>query len=180
MTLPQTLNTEHYVKYITYHKIWYMIWYMIWCIIWYDIWYIIWYNMIYDMIWYMIYDDMIYLTAIGLTPGGSSAVNIYTQYRERNIHNNQNILNTHNYFYDQVLKTVCNFISICLNTDDLYSDTPWCILIALIYITLHHITLRKYNLIVIHDNTLHTSVRNTNISPWRWPGYMVETCRGIL
>jgi hypothetical protein len=32
----------------------------------------------YDMIWY----DMIYLTAIGLTPGGSGTVNIYTQYTE--------------------------------------------------------------------------------------------------
>ena len=65
--------------------IWYigydMIWYMIWCIyIWYDIkWY--------DMMWYMIYMiyhiilyDMIYLlTAMGLTPGGSSTVHIYTQ-----------------------------------------------------------------------------------------------------
>jgi len=36
----------------------------------------IWYDMIHDMIWY----DMIYLlTAIGLTPGGSSTVHIYTQ-----------------------------------------------------------------------------------------------------
>jgi hypothetical protein len=30
------------------------------------------------MIWY----DMIYLTAIGLTPGGSGTVHIYTQYTE--------------------------------------------------------------------------------------------------
>jgi len=47
--------------------------------IWYDM---IWYDMIwYDMIWYdMIWYDMIYsLTAIGLTPGGSSTVHIYTQ-----------------------------------------------------------------------------------------------------
>jgi hypothetical protein len=51
--------------------------------------------MIYDMIY-----DMIYLlTGVGLTPGGSSTVHIYTQYREqhneteypdRNIHNNNN------------------------------------------------------------------------------------------
>jgi len=40
-----------------------MIWYMIWCVIWYDIWY--------DMI-------LIYLTAIGLTLGCSSTVQIYT------------------------------------------------------------------------------------------------------
>jgi len=42
--------------------------------IWYDM---IWYDMIwYDMIWY----DMIYLlTAIGLSPCGSSTVHIYTQ-----------------------------------------------------------------------------------------------------
>jgi len=49
----------------------------------YDIWYVmIWYDMIwYDMIWYdMIWYDMIYsLCALGLTPGGSSTVHIYTQ-----------------------------------------------------------------------------------------------------
>ena len=47
--------------------------------IWYDmIWYdMIWYDMIwYDMIWWY---DMIHLTAIGLPPGGSSTVHIYTQ-----------------------------------------------------------------------------------------------------
>ena len=56
-----------------------MIWYdMTWHMIWYDM---IWYDMIwYDMIWY----DMIYLlTAIGLTPGGSSTVHIYTQTNHR-------------------------------------------------------------------------------------------------
>jgi len=41
------------------------------------------YNMIYDMIygmWYDVWYDTIYLlTAIGLTPGGSSTVHIYTQ-----------------------------------------------------------------------------------------------------
>jgi len=47
--------------------VWYgMIWYMIWCDIWYD------------MICYMI-RYYIYLTAVGLPPGGSSTVNIYTQ-----------------------------------------------------------------------------------------------------
>ena len=56
---------------------------MIYDMIWYDmIWYdMIWYDMIwYDMIWYdMIWYDMIcLLTAIGLTPGGSSTVHIYT------------------------------------------------------------------------------------------------------
>jgi hypothetical protein len=43
--------------------------------------------------------DMIYLTAIGLTPGGSGTVHIYTEYRDGtyitlkklNIHNNQKI-----------------------------------------------------------------------------------------
>jgi hypothetical protein len=76
---------------IWYDMIWYdimymiydMIWYdtirydMIYDVIWYDIWYdMIWYDIWYDMIWY----DMIYLlTAIGLTPGGSSTVHIYTQ-----------------------------------------------------------------------------------------------------
>ena len=67
--------------------------------IWYDmIWYdMIWYDMIwYDMIWYdMIWYDDIYLAAIGLTPGGSGTAHIYTQqyteYKERNIHNNHKI-----------------------------------------------------------------------------------------
>ena len=42
------------------------------------------------MIWYDIY-----LAAIGLTPGGSSTAHIYkqhyTEYKERNIHNNHKI-----------------------------------------------------------------------------------------
>ena len=52
--------------------------------IWYDmIWYI-WYDIIYDMIYDMIWYDMIYLlTAIGLTPGSSSTVHIYTQTAHR-------------------------------------------------------------------------------------------------
>ena len=47
--------------------------------IWYDM---IWYDMIwYDMIWcnYDIYDMICMLTAVGLAPGGSSTVYIYTQ-----------------------------------------------------------------------------------------------------
>ena len=69
---------------MTWHDMtWYdMIWYDI---IWYDmIWYdMIWYDMTwhcmvrndvwYDMIWYIL------LTAVGLTPGGSSTVHIYTR-----------------------------------------------------------------------------------------------------
>jgi hypothetical protein len=77
-----------------YDMIWYMIWYdmvwydMIWYdMIWYDmIWYDIWYDMIYGMIWYNIwyiilyiwYDMIHLLTAVGLSPGGSSTVHIYT------------------------------------------------------------------------------------------------------
>ena len=75
-----------------------MLWYMIWYdIIWYDmIWYMIWYDMIYDTIWYDIwYDtiwyDMIYLTATGLSPGGSSTVHIYTQTIHRTTQNKQHI-----------------------------------------------------------------------------------------
>jgi len=62
-----------------YNMIWYMI-RAVWCDIYdiyeiYDIWYDIWYKLR-----YMIRYDMIYLlTAIGLTPGGSSTVHIYTQ-----------------------------------------------------------------------------------------------------
>jgi hypothetical protein len=67
--------------------IWYdMIWYMIWCdiiygMIWYRmIWYMMWYDIWYDMIYGIWYDIYSYLsTAIGLTPGGSSTVHIYTQ-----------------------------------------------------------------------------------------------------
>jgi len=67
-----------------YDTIWYMIWYMIRYDIWYDmlydtIWYIwymirymiymIWYDMVwYDMIWY----DIFNITAVGLSPGGST------------------------------------------------------------------------------------------------------------
>jgi hypothetical protein len=48
-----------------------MIWYIIWLI-----WYMI--DMTGYMIW-LIYDMIYSLTAIGLTPGGSSTVHIYTQ-----------------------------------------------------------------------------------------------------
>ena len=48
----------------------------------------IWY--IYDMIWYMIY----LLTAIGLTPGGSSTVHIYTQTIHRTTQSTQKIHRT--------------------------------------------------------------------------------------
>jgi len=72
---------------IWYDMIWYdMIWYdMIWYdMIWYDMIYdMIWYDIWYDMIWFDIRFDMVYdmicLTAVGLTPGGSSTVHIYTQ-----------------------------------------------------------------------------------------------------
>jgi hypothetical protein len=50
------------------------------------------------MIRYDVIYGMIYKTAIGLTSGGSSTVHIYTQkyteYIERNIHNNQKIKHT--------------------------------------------------------------------------------------
>ena len=90
---------------IWYDMIWYddMIWYIWYDMIWYDmiwydmIWYdMIWYDMIYDMIWYdMIWYDMIYLlTAIGLTPGGSSTVHIYTQTVQRTSQWKKNIMKT--------------------------------------------------------------------------------------
>ena len=55
----------------------------------------------YDVIYDIFYDIIYLLTAIGLTPGGSSTVHIYTQtvykttqyeteYTELNIHNNKN------------------------------------------------------------------------------------------
>ena len=52
------------IRYMIY-DMWYMIWYML-CNIWYNIWYMIWY--------YMVPYDVIYLTATGLTPSGSSTV----------------------------------------------------------------------------------------------------------
>jgi hypothetical protein len=98
---------------IWYNAIWYMIWYMIRYDIWYDtircdairydIWYGIWYDIWYDMmryviwyiIWYMIWYDMTYLlTAIGLTPVGSSTVHIYTQRIHRTAHLTQTIHRT--------------------------------------------------------------------------------------
>jgi hypothetical protein len=62
---------EHFVHRIL---IWYgMIWfYMIYDMTWYDV---IWY----DMTRYDLRYGMIYLTAVGLTPGSSRAVHIYTQ-----------------------------------------------------------------------------------------------------
>jgi hypothetical protein len=67
-----------YILYISWYMIWYDRWYDIWCdMIWYDRWYDIWWDMIWYMMWYDM-NDMIYLTEIGLTPGGSSTVHIYT------------------------------------------------------------------------------------------------------
>jgi hypothetical protein len=96
--------------YMIYDMIWYMIWYIIYDMIYDVIWYMIWYDMIYDMIWYdmiymiwyMIYViwytiwyDMIYLlTAIGLTPGGSSTVHIYTQTIHRTTQSTQTMHRT--------------------------------------------------------------------------------------
>jgi hypothetical protein len=51
------------------------------------------------MIWYGMMYDMIYLTAVGLTPGGSSKVHIYThhtQNTEKGIYITIKKLNTHN------------------------------------------------------------------------------------
>jgi len=54
---------------ILYDVMWYDVWHDI---IFYYIWYVMWYDIWYDM-WYIL------LTAIGLTPGGSSTVHIHTQ-----------------------------------------------------------------------------------------------------
>jgi hypothetical protein len=48
----------------------------------------IWYDMIYDMIW-----NMIYLTAIGLPPGGISIIHIYTQTAQNNTVDTNNTQN---------------------------------------------------------------------------------------
>ena len=83
---------------IRYDTMWYdMIWYDIWYdMIWYDtIWYI-WYDTKrYDMIWYdVIWYDTIYLTAIGLSSGGSSTVHIYTKTVHRTTQSTQTIHRT--------------------------------------------------------------------------------------
>ena len=88
---------------VWYDMIWYdMIWYdMIWYVmIWYDrIWYDrIWYDMICNDIKYIWYDICyvtilydIFLTAIGLPPGGSSTEHIYTKTVHRTTQNKQYI-----------------------------------------------------------------------------------------
>jgi hypothetical protein len=75
----------YHVMYMTWSNMWYdMIWYMMRYMIWYDI-----YDMIYDVM-YMTWYNMIYLlTAIRLTPGGSSTVHIYTQTIHRTTQNTQ-------------------------------------------------------------------------------------------
>jgi len=86
---------------ICYHMIWwYDIWY-VWCdMTWYDMIHDIWYGRIrydtmwYDMGWYDIWYDTKYLTAIGLPPGGSSTVHIYTQTINRTTHSTQTIHRT--------------------------------------------------------------------------------------
>ena len=103
--------TEFLAGVTWYDMLWYgMVLYMIWYDIWYDMtWYdmiydMIWYDMIWYMIWYMIrYYDMIHvmiylLTAIGLTPGGSSTAYIYTQtiHRTQWKRNTQNAYNNKN------------------------------------------------------------------------------------
>jgi hypothetical protein len=52
------------------------------------------YDMIHDTIWYDIYDMTYLLTAIGLTPGGSSTVHIYTQTIHRTTQSTQTIHRT--------------------------------------------------------------------------------------
>ena len=58
---------------------------------WCDIWYDMIYDMIYDMMYDMIYDMIYLLNAIGLSPGGSSTVHIYTQTVHRMTQNKQYI-----------------------------------------------------------------------------------------
>ena len=62
--------------------------------VWYDMVYIYIYDICYDMIRYDIWYDTIYLTAIGLTPGGSSTVHIYTQTIHRTTQSTQTIHRT--------------------------------------------------------------------------------------
>jgi hypothetical protein len=83
------IYTETVHRTTQWNRIWYDIFYdMIYYILWYVmIYYMIWYILCYDMKWY----DIIYilLTAIVLSPSGSSTVHIYTQTIHRTIQNKQ-------------------------------------------------------------------------------------------
>jgi hypothetical protein len=66
----------------------------------------------------------IYLTAIGLLPGGSRTVHLhkqYTEYRERNIHNNKKI----NKFWEvrAVLRLCELYPGICHTTEEKHGKT---------------------------------------------------------
>jgi len=73
-------------SYIVYDMIWYNIWYT--CnMVWYIIYDMIQYDMIYGIytIWYMVWYMIRYICwlQLGLSPGGSSTVHIYTQTIQR-------------------------------------------------------------------------------------------------
>jgi hypothetical protein len=105
---------------MVYDVIWYdMVYGTVWCNMIYDTIYV----MIYDMLWYMIcygiwymiwYDTMYYtiylLTAIGLTPGGSSTVHIYTQTIHRTTQWNRVHRTEHN-IHKYIPELLCVFFS---------------------------------------------------------------------
>ena len=122
-----------YYMMIWYDMVWYMIGYdMIYDMVWHMIWYgtirydTIWYDMIYDMIcydtiWYdMIWYDKIYLlTAIGLSPGESSAVQIYTQTIYRTTQNKQYIEQHKNFGRVRAVPRLIElYPGICLTTGE--------------------------------------------------------------
>ena len=63
--------------------------------------------------------DMIYLTAIGLPPGGSSTVHIYTQAIHRTTQNKQYIEQHKNFGSVRAVLRLCRFYpGICLTTEE--------------------------------------------------------------
>jgi hypothetical protein len=79
--------------------------------------------MIYDMIYMILYDIYdIYLTAVGLTPGGRSTVHIYTQTIHRTTQSTQTIHRKNTVHYLGRVRTVSRlcevYPGICLTTKE--------------------------------------------------------------
>ena len=73
----------------------------------------------------MIYDTINLLTAIGLTPGGSSTVHIYTQRIHRTTQNKQYIERHKDFGRMRTVPRLCGFyFGICLATEEKARGKP--------------------------------------------------------
>jgi hypothetical protein len=155
--------------YMTRYIMWYMIYY-----IWYDTWHdMIRYDMIYDMIYDIVY--MIYLTAIGFTPSGSSTVYIHTQ----TIHRTQSTQTIHRTQSTQTIHRTQSTQTIRRTTQSTQT-------IHRTIQTIHCSSLRQYLLLSHGSAVLHTALRGMLWPWWRhstWQqlrdsmGY--TTCMGV-